>query len=281
MRLRLSILLALALGSSLCHAAPFEDPETGYRLTVPRGWRQHHDRARKALLLAGPGGLRVRVEVRTGSEPLDRNVVSAWYRSDGRRLRKASAGLRVTQKPELLEDKLLGGKPTWSYSLAYKGREGVYQSTAWVGGGPARQEGTQLYPRILAYGPGKRFSGQLDALRELVASFRYPEPEARPPTPEDPDPTVIAGDPGGSYTEPPERDEPDKEPRDTSRDTITSGKNFDNGSLRGGMGVMASGALIKDEKRLRAFGAASRVRGSTRTEQQRDQAAGYLGFGKE
>lgn len=276
----LAALLVLAPGVRA--GTPWEDPDTGYRATIPDGWRQHHDKAKQTLVLAGPGGVRVRVETRVANQAVDKGEVSAWYRSDGRKLQAASSGLKVTQKPELLEGSLFGGRKTWSYGLAYKNREGIFHSLAWLASAPGKATGSHLQIRVMAYGQGARLDAQLETIQGFLASFAWPKQAAPDPTASEPadsgNVTVAVAPPSTPSKDPLERENSPE--REAALDKILSGKAFDNGSLRGSVGVMASGAAIKDPKRLRAFGAASRIQGHTRTAEERDQAAGYLGFGK-
>jgi hypothetical protein len=269
-------LMLLLLAPSIFAGAAFEDPQSGYQVEVPAGWRHHYDAAKGVLVLAGGKGLRIRVETKEESHPLGKAGVARWYRSDGKRLQKRSAGFKVLQKPWLSEDNLLGGRPTWEYAFAYKGREGeVFRAQAWLTGVPAQSSGIHLQVRVLAYAGANQIKAQRGPLEAFLASFRWAEQEGKGLSGSKSAGTQIAQ---VASNQPPEED-PELAAREQERlDKIRSGIEFDNGSLKGGMGVMKSGGLITDPKRLARIRTASRVKSRIRTGKQREHASRYLGF---
>lgn len=274
------VTLALLLGAAALPAATFEEPQLGYRVTVPAGWMQHHDRAHQVLLLKGPGDVRVRVESREVGAPLEKGDVGSWYRSDGKKLQESSVAFQVRDKASLLDQKLLGGRPTWGYAFDYKpAADAVFQARAWLAGGPSRRRGKHMQVRIMAYGAAKAVAAADEALTAFAASLKWPEaPDDAAPAPTG-SAVVVSAQPGTTT-----RDDGPTDPeglrrrQDERLEKIASGLDFDNGSLKGGLGVMASGGVSRDLERNRKAIAASAVGRQDRDEDQKNKAAAYLGF---
>ena len=281
-------LAGLALVAGAAPAPAMVHPEFGYRLEVPRGWRHKLVASGDSLLLAGPGGLRVRVDAELSLLPLDLEAVQASYLSDGRALKDRPGGPRAMQRPQ--RDGKLDGHPAFAYGIAYKEADGtVRQVVARLAGGPSKEAISSMRVVIRIYGPRASFPVQAEAIDGVLRSFRFPEAPALDEDLDEPQVAARVVDPRASEpvdlvaltasTGSRARAKAAAGDAEAPRPTFDPGaRAYDRGSLSGGVGFMKEARVIQDPRRVAAMRTAFGVSRAERSEEEKKRAAARLGF---
>jgi len=168
----LALLLGLALGLPAA-AAPYEDLDTGYRLEIPPGWRHHFDMARGALVMRGPGGVRVQLRARSLGEDEAPGDPARAFRTQGRRFLRRYPQVGVRRRPTTSQ--VLGDQPTTAWSFRFRTRKGrTGEALTWLAWGPseARPEGLEV--RLAVLGPREALARGRPELAALLGSFEWP-----------------------------------------------------------------------------------------------------------
>lgn len=272
--LKAALILLLATGA---RTAPFEDPVTGYRTSIPDSWRHKFDEAQQTLLVAAAGGLRIRVEAEVADTGLDQTAVMTSYRTDGLRLKETSEAFKVLQKP--IRSTGLGEVVTFRYAFTYRSGESVSHAMAWLASERARQPKKQLRLKVLAYGPRDVFQTQRIPLKQFLDAFRWPKPPpeiAEPDAGEDPTGTPAGGT--ALVVRPTAGTRESNSDGDDSKDRTERAGNFTRGSLSGNVGAMADGGVVSDPAMIARFDRATRIANRQRSAEEKAKAAARMGF---
>lgn len=288
--------LVLGLGLVACagraEAARYEDPQLGYSVEVPSGWRHRFDEDLQVLWMAAPDGYRVRLDAQRHRSALGKAEIVEAYRSDGRGLKARYGRLKVRVKPS--RDGRFGSRPSFTFGFLYRAETGeVEQADTWLASGAARDPDRHLHVQLRAHGPRDRFRANEAALARIRGSFRFPTPEVEvQPEPEasrsaasvlalvaepaaDPGPTLASPSSGGSGGR---RGGGGGSSGAVRPGHVAGARAYDRGSLSGGAGFMKDAAVITDQRRVDMMKKAFSVGNGTRTEEQKKRAAKYLGF---
>lgn len=259
-------------------AAEFENPKTGYTVSVPERFQHRYEAKSDTLWIAARGGMRIRVETRDHSGDLDGRAAGSWYKRDGMALKSSSDKFQVLRKPVL--DKSFGkDHPGFMYAFAFT--PGPSRALAYLSDGSSEIPGKRLQIRVLAYGPPRALQGHEEDLSMMLASFGWPSAEPPPVDPDDGTQVAVVspGTPsGGTIVVAPEpgRGSDGLNPSTTYKPT----GDFSRGSLSGGYGAMGNAGVISDSRLKKALDARRSGLGAQRDEATKSRASGYLGFKK-
>lgn len=286
--MRQPLLIALVGALALPVSAPAEGlvlEPSGLRVPVPAGWEHRYDRKTQVLLVAGPGGVRGRLDVATTRRSGVDSVAS--YKADGRTLIGRHGKVKVLGRPT--PGGKLGDRPAHRYGFAYKDSARLSTFRAWVATGTAREQDRHLQVTLRLWGPRHSMDRHVGALKHLVRGVRWPAPE---PAEEAPVPTDQAGwlgdrppvlelitpaSPARVAAAPRVRERP--RPGAVLQGHDPNARAYDRGSLSGGVGFMREASVIRDAAKARKLQEAFRIQDrGERSEAEKARAAAYLGF---